>query len=63
MAGKVEKTCGADIHKDFLIATILSTDGLKLQHRFDTHLDGLLEFKSWLNEISRKEGRHISEEC
>jgi transposase len=50
MAGKVEKTCGADIHKDFLIATILSTDGLKLQHRFDTHLDGLLEFKSWLNE-------------
>jgi transposase len=52
MAGKAEKACGADIHKDFLVATILSTDGMKLQHRFDTCPDGLLNFKSWLKENS-----------
>jgi hypothetical protein len=36
MSGKMEKACGADIHRDFLVATILSTDGSKLQNRFDT---------------------------
>jgi transposase len=48
MSGKMEKACGADIHRDFLVATILSTDGSKLQNRFDTSLESLLKFKSWL---------------
>lgn len=52
MAGKAEKACGADIHRDFIVATILSTDNIKLQHRFDTRQDGLLKFKSWLQENS-----------
>lgn len=50
MAGKTEKACGADIHRDFLVATILSTGGSKLQNRFDTSLEGLLKFKSWLKD-------------
>jgi transposase len=52
MAGKAEKACGADIHRDFIVATILSTDNIKLHHRFDTRQDGLLKFKSWLQENS-----------
>jgi hypothetical protein len=48
MSGKMEKACWADIHRDFLVATILSTDGSKLQNRFDTSLESLLKFKSWL---------------
>jgi transposase len=43
-----EVVCGADIHKDFLVATIVSRNGLKLQERFDTSQDGLLAFKSWI---------------
>jgi transposase len=43
-----EVVCGADIHKEFLVATILSKDGLKLQERFDMHFKGLQSFKSWV---------------
>jgi transposase len=32
------------------VATILSSDGLKLQDRFDTNLEELLKFKDWLKE-------------
>jgi transposase len=43
-----EVVCGADIHKEFLVATILSNDGLKLQERFDMNFEGLQSFKSWV---------------
>ena len=43
-----EVVCGADIHKRFLVATILSRDGQKIQSRFDTDLEGLLDFRKWL---------------
>jgi transposase len=43
-----EIVCGADIHRDFLVATIVSRSGLKLQERFDMNQDGLLTFKSWI---------------
>jgi hypothetical protein len=36
------KVCGADIHKKFLIATILSRDGTKITRRFGMSLDDLL---------------------
>ncbi len=32
-----EVVCGAYIHKQFLLATILSNDDLKVQDRFDTN--------------------------
>lgn len=43
-----EVVCGADIHKQFLLATILSKDGQKFQDRFDTNFEGLLNFRQWL---------------
>ena len=48
MSGKREIACGVDVHNKFIVATILSSDGLKLQDRFETSLDDLLKFKSWL---------------
>ncbi len=50
MSGKREKACGVDVHSKFIMATILSTDGLKLQKRFDTSQEDLLMFKNWLKE-------------
>ena len=50
MSGKREIACGVDVHNKFIVATILSSDGLKLQDRFETSLEDLLKFKSWLKE-------------
>ena len=48
MNAENEIVCGADIHRDFLVATIVSRSGLKLQERFNMNQDGLLAFKSWI---------------
>ena len=52
MSGKREIACGVDVHNKFIVATILSSDGLKLQDRFDTNLEELLnlKFRDWLKE-------------
>lgn len=50
MSGKREIACGVDVHNKFIVATILSSDGLKLQNRFATCLEDLLKFKNWLKE-------------
>ncbi len=50
MSGKREVACGVDVHNKFIVATILSSEGLKLQDRFDTTLDDLLRLKNWLKE-------------
>ena len=42
------KVCGADIHKKFLVATILSRDGTKTSERFGMMLDDILKFKEWV---------------
>lgn len=42
------KVCGADIHKKFLVATILSIDGTKTSERFGMKLDDILQFKEWV---------------
>ena len=42
--------CGVDVHNKFILATILSSSGLKLQDRFGTNLEELLRFKDWLKE-------------
>jgi transposase len=48
MNKEMEIVCGADIHRDFLVATMISRDGLKLQEQFDMNEDGLLAFRSWI---------------
>ncbi len=48
MNAENEIVCGADIHRDFLVATMISRNGFKLQERFSMNQDGLLEFRSWL---------------
>ncbi|NJD03647.1 MAG: IS110 family transposase [Ruminiclostridium sp.] len=40
--------CGADIHKKFIMATILSRDGNKIIERFGMTLDEILRFKNWV---------------
>jgi transposase len=48
MTGQRNKVCGVDIHKKFLIATILSRDGTKIQKRYGTDIDDLLNFRDWV---------------
>ena len=49
---KMEKqkniVCGADIHKKFIMATILSRDGNMIRGRFGMTLDEILRFKDWV---------------
>lgn len=49
LSGKREIACGVDVHNKFIVAKILSSDGLKLQDRFDTTWT-ILKFKHWLKE-------------
>jgi transposase len=48
MVKQREKACGADIHKNKIVATILSLAGTKNQAEFGTTLPELLRFKAWL---------------
>jgi transposase len=49
---KMEKqkniVCGADIHKKFIMATILSRDENKIRGRFGMALDEIVRFKEWV---------------
>jgi len=43
--------CGVDVHKSFLVATIIKTDGLTPKYskkRFSTFNNDILRFKQWL---------------
>ena len=46
--------CGVDVHKSFLVATIIKTTGgiepSYQQKRFSTFNNSILEFKSWILE-------------
>jgi transposase len=42
------KVCGADIHKKFIMATILSRDETKSSGRFGMTLDEIVRFKEWV---------------
>jgi transposase len=42
------KACGADIHKKIIVATILSSDGTKVEGEFGTTVPELIRFKEWL---------------
>lgn len=43
-----DKACGADVHKRFIEATILSSNGQKKHKRFFTDVNSLIEFREWL---------------
>ncbi len=45
-----DKACGVDVHKRFIDATILISDGNKKYRRFLTNIEGLLAFRNWLIE-------------
>ena len=44
------KVCRADIHKKFLVATILSRDGTQISERFGMMIDDILKYKEWVLE-------------
>jgi transposase len=44
------KVCGVDVHKRFLVATILSRDGMKQTQRFRMTPDELSKFRTWVVE-------------
>lgn len=45
---RVEKACGIDMHKAFLMATVLDKSGTKDTRRFSTNIEDLLNLKVWL---------------
>ncbi len=45
-----DKACGVDVHKRFIDATILTSDGTKKHRRFFTDIKSLMEFRDWLIE-------------
>lgn len=47
---RVEKSCGIDVHKAFLSATILAQTGIKDTREFSTSLEGLLDLRNWIVE-------------
>lgn len=48
MGKQRDNACGADIHKNKIVATIRSQSGTKIQADFGTTLPELLKFKAWL---------------
>jgi len=46
----INKACGLDLHKRFLIATILSRSDEMAQKRFERNDQGILDLKSWIIE-------------
>jgi len=48
METQKNKVCGADIHKKFIMATILSRDETKISGRFGMTLDEIVRFKDWV---------------
>jgi transposase len=47
---RVEKACGIDVHKSFLVATILTCDAAKETKEFNTGLEDLIRLREWLME-------------
>jgi transposase len=48
MGKRRNRVCGADVHKDIIVATILSADGTELQEKFGTTSIELKRFRDWL---------------
>ncbi len=50
MEVQMNKVCGVDVHKKFLVATILCRDGTKQTRRFKITPDELSKFRTWIVE-------------
>jgi transposase len=48
MTTEYKIAAGLDIHKQFIIATILTVNGLKFQQRYERTMQGLLALKNWI---------------
>jgi len=48
MTQALEIAAGLDLHKKFIIATILTLAGGKMQERFERTHEGLLKLKDWI---------------
>ena len=48
MSKKRNKVCGIDVHKRFLVASILDNEGNCETKRFEQDLDELISFKNWI---------------
>ncbi len=47
---RVEKACGIDVHKSFLVATMLTCEGVKETKEFNTGLEDLINLREWIIE-------------
>jgi len=47
---RVEKACGIDVHKSFLVATMLTCDAANETKEFNTGLEDLINLREWLME-------------
>lgn len=48
MSKRINRVCGADVHKDLIVATILIDDETPIQEKFGTTQSELERFKDWL---------------
>ena len=47
---RVERACGIDVHKSFLVATMLTCEGVKETKEFNTGLEDLINLREWIME-------------
>ena len=48
MGKRKNRVCGADVHKDIIVATILNSDNTEFQGKFGTTSMELGRFRDWL---------------
>ena len=48
MVQRRNRVCGADVHKDLIVATIQSSDGSELQEKLGTTSTKLEKLRDWL---------------
>jgi transposase len=48
MSTEKRKVCGIDVHKAFLVATILDREGTSETRRIQQNTESLLEFRDWI---------------
>ena len=48
MSKRRNRVCGADVHKDLIVATIVGEDETQIQAKFGTIRSELERFKDWL---------------
>jgi len=50
MISRVNRACGCDVHKATIAATILSADSSMESRQFSTHVTGLLNLRTWIED-------------